>query len=56
MAWEDRKTSDLKYQIERLQWAADTTPDPKWRRQHLHDKVECERILSERAAQTNATS
>ncbi|QIG69160.1 hypothetical protein EVB78_126 [Rhizobium phage RHph_N1_15] len=48
MAWRDRTTADLKHQVERLQWAADHTDDPLWRRQHLKDKETCERILKER--------
>ena len=52
MSWRKRSTKDLKHQIDRLQWAADTTDDHLWRRQHLRDKAECERIIAEREAET----
>ena len=49
MSWDTRTTEDLKRQVERLQWAADTTPDYRWRKQHLLDKETCEKIIAERS-------
>jgi hypothetical protein len=44
------KTKDLEYQLGRLEWAADTTPDPLWRKAHLHNIKDVKAILSERKA------
>lgn len=56
MSWDKRTTEHLKRQIERLQWAADTTPDYRWRAQHLRDKETCEKIIEERSKAKPGTS
>lgn len=34
--------------INRLEWASDTTDDPKWRKQHLQSREYCIKLLLER--------
>ena len=50
MSWEDQSTAALKRHVDRLEWAADTTDDPLWRKQHLKDRETCLRIIAERGS------
>ncbi len=44
---------DLRHYIDRLGWAAETSPDELWREAHSKDKAVLESILKRRVDSTN---
>ena len=47
-SYDKMKMKDLVRQINRLEWAADTTDDYKWRKHHLSERLYCIRLLLDR--------
>jgi hypothetical protein len=49
MSYYDKmKMKDLVRQINRLEWAADTTDDYEWQKYHLSERLYCIRLLLDR--------
>jgi hypothetical protein len=46
--YDKMRMTQLVQNIHRLEWAADTTDDPKWRKIHLYYRDYCIRLLLEK--------